>query len=73
MQALLVVADGLSCSVAYGIFPDPGIELVSLAMVGGFLTTGPPGKSQRLLFLQGLGIQRGEEGSSHGDEKTNIW
>ena len=35
------VADGLSCSVACGIFPDQG----SPALTGGFLATGPPGKS----------------------------
>ena len=28
-----------------GDFPDPGIEPASPALVGGFLTTGPPGKS----------------------------
>ena len=30
--------------------PGPGIELVSPALVGGFLTTGPPGKSQISVF-----------------------
>ena len=25
--------------------PGPGIELLSLALAGGFLTSGPPGKS----------------------------
>ena len=33
---------GLSCSLARGIFP--GLESVSLALAGGFLTTAPPGK-----------------------------
>ena len=43
----VVVASGLSCSVAYGILvPRPGMEPVSLAVEGGFLTTGPRGKSQ---------------------------
>ena len=43
----VVVASGLSCSVAYGIlFSLPGMEPVSLAVEGGFLTTGPRGKSQ---------------------------
>ena len=42
----LVVALGLSCPAARGIFfPRPGIELASPALEGGFLTTGPPGKS----------------------------
>ena len=37
---------GLSCPKACGILiPGPGIEPVSPALVGGFLTTGPPGKS----------------------------
>ena len=29
--------------------PGPGIELASLALAGGFLTTGPPGKSLHIL------------------------
>ena len=29
--------------------PGPGIKLVSLALAGGFLTTGPPGKSYVLI------------------------
>ena len=46
--ASVVVAHELSCPVTYGIFPDqdlPKIKLVSSALVGGLLTTGPPGKS----------------------------
>ena len=39
-----VVAYGLSCSVAYGIFQEPGIKLVFPALAGGFFTTEPPGK-----------------------------
>ena len=36
----------LSCREAYGVLvPPPGIELVSPALDGGFLTTRPPGKS----------------------------
>ena len=31
--------------------PGPGIEPVSLALQGRFLTTGPPGKSLFLLFI----------------------
>ena len=42
----LVVALGLSCPVACGILvPQPGIEPVSAALEGGFLTTEPPLKS----------------------------
>ena len=39
---------GLSCPMACGILvPPSGIESVSPALQGGFLTTGPPGKSQQ--------------------------
>ena len=47
----VVVAHGLSCSVACGILvPGPGIEPMFLALAGGFLTTGPPEKSLGLIF-----------------------
>ena len=37
---------GLSCSMACGILvPEPGFELMSFALQGRFLTTGPPGGS----------------------------
>ena len=43
----VVAAPGLSCPVACGnLVPQPGIEPVSPALEGGFLTTGPPGKSR---------------------------
>ena len=43
---------GLSCPEACHIFlPLPGIRLVSLALQGRFLTTGPPGKPLALFFL----------------------
>ena len=32
--------------------PGAGIEPVTLALVGGFLTTGPPGKSQELIGFE---------------------
>ena len=42
----LVVVCGLSCPLACGILvPRPGIELMSPALEGRFLTTAPPGKS----------------------------
>ena len=58
MQALslrrtssVVVARRLSCPVACGILvPRPGIEPASLALEGGFSTTGPPAKSQEYFF-----------------------
>ena len=33
-------------------FPRPGIELVSPALAGGFLTTGPRGKYQHGLYIE---------------------
>ena len=47
----LVVAHGLSCSVACGILvPGPGVEPASPALQDGFVTTGPSGKSQLVTF-----------------------
>ena len=44
----VVVAHGLSCPMACGILvPRLGIEPMSPALAGKFLTTGPPGKSSR--------------------------
>ena len=45
-----VGAHGLSCSVAWGGLPGPGLEPVSLALAAGFLASGPPGKPCVLLF-----------------------
>ena len=43
LQASLVVARGLSCPAAYGILVlRPEIEPTSPALLGRFLTTGPP-------------------------------
>ena len=40
------------CSAACGILvPQLGIELVSPASAGGFLTTGPPGKTSKIIFV----------------------
>ena len=50
-----VVVQELSCSVACGIFPGPGIELLSPARAGRFLTTRPPGKSKIPIHID-LGI-----------------
>ena len=49
----LVAEYGLSCLVAHGILlSQPGIKsFMSPELDGGFLTTGPPGKSQVLFFL----------------------
>ena len=35
--------------------PGPGLEPVSPALAGGFLTTVPPGKSQQVGFVNSLG------------------
>ena len=45
---LIIVVQGLSCSEACGIFPEPGIEPVYLALAGGFFTTEPPRKPKKL-------------------------
>ena len=51
----LVVACGLSCPVTCGILVSPpGIEPMSPALEGRFLTTGPPGKSLSLYFLDNV-------------------
>ena len=42
-----VAVHGLSCLWD---LPRPGIEPVSPALAGGFLTTGPPGKSTLVTF-----------------------
>ena len=43
----------LSCPEACEILvPQPGIEPMSPTLEGGFLTTGPPGKSLSCLFLK---------------------
>ena len=47
----VVVAHGLSCSVACGIFPDQGSNPCALALAGGFFTTASPGKPLILLFI----------------------
>ena len=47
----IVAAPGLSCFLAGGILvPPPGIEPTRPALQGGFLFTGPPGKSLRDIF-----------------------
>ena len=48
-----VVTHGLTCPGGMWNIPGPGIEPVSPAMAGGFLTTGLPGKSQSYVFKQG--------------------
>ena len=55
-RGLLVAVPGLSCPMACGILvPWSGIEPETLAVESRFLTTGPPGKSQRnpILLLKG--------------------
>jgi len=40
----IIVAHGLSCSLACGIFPDQGSNPMSLTLAGRFFATEPPGK-----------------------------
>ena len=46
-----VVVHELSCSAAMWDIPEPGIEPVFLALAGGFLTTGLPGKPQTQVLI----------------------
>ena len=58
LWASVVEAHELSCPAAYGIFPDqdlPEIKLESPALIGGLLTTGPPGNYYPF-FLLGIPI-----------------
>ena len=55
----VVVALRLSCSEAYGILlPQPGIEPASPALQGRFLTTGSPGKSLKIDFIEFFHVNR---------------
>ena len=48
----VVAVRGLSCPTAFGtLVPQPVIKPASPALEGGFLTTGPPGKSYSLLLI----------------------
>ena len=53
----------LSCQEAWG-FPGPGMQPMSLALAGEFLTNGSPGKSSSILFcaLVGLTTKREKPG-----------
>ena len=44
------MVQGLSCSEARGIFPEPGIEPLYLALAAGFFNTEPPRKPKKLNF-----------------------
>ena len=44
--ASIVVENGVSCPLAWGILPDQRLNLNPLHLAGGFLTTEPPGKPQ---------------------------
>ena len=53
--ASLVAVLNLNCSMAGGILVPPlGIKPASPALEGGFLTSGPPGKSLGLLFISDI-------------------
>ena len=54
-MASVVAVHRLSCPAACGILvPRPGIEPASPAQEGGFLTTGPPGKSPTKTFSNNM-------------------
>ena len=57
MQASIVVARGLSCSVAHGVLPNQG----SNPLADGLFTTETPGKSWDLFYK---GINSIPEGST---------
>ena len=61
----VVVAHGLSCSAACGIFPDQGSNPCPLHWQADSLTTAPPGKPPRLcIFRRALDSQeKGEAGT----------
>ena len=46
------VAHGLSCCVAWGIFPESGTEPMSPVLAGRFFTTEPPGKPVGVLKME---------------------
>ena len=49
----VIVACRLSCFLSCGVLvPQPGIELMSPALQGRLLTTGPPGKSHKDSFIK---------------------
>ena len=52
--------------------PGPGLELVSPAWAGGFLTTAPLGKSQKVSFRITFGYVESIIQSSPGEERLNL-
>ena len=74
-RASLAVALGFSCpEVCWILVPWPGIEPVSLALEGRFLTHGPPGKTQSEFILMGsVWLQHWEQaeaGQSRGQQAS---
>ena len=61
-----VMAHGLSCSAACGIFPDQGYEPVSPALAGRLSTPAPPGKPQALFLDRGQFCLPGDTGQCLG-------
>ena len=60
--------------------PGPGIEPVSPALAGGFLTTESPQKPKKLKFKRGIGkkcssdfLGEGERQALHTRNLENIW
>ena len=64
------MAPRLSCSVACGIFPGSGLEPVSPALAGRFLTTAPPGKSLGWVLKTGRVLLRGLGWGGHSNQHS---
>ena len=59
LQSSVLVAFGLCCSTACGIFLNQGSNPVSPALAGGFFPTEPPGKPPSLVFKWPMSILKG--------------
>ena len=55
--------------------PRPGLEPVSPALAGGFLTTAPPGKPDNTLLMQCTvyDIHTGNQNGARGDMQNEIY
>ena len=71
-QTSVVVTCGFSFPEAYGIYlSGPGIELVSHALAGGFLTTEPPGKSHNTSLILSQNIVKNVLDSQESKESIS--
>ena len=71
-QTSVVVTCGFSFPEAYGIcLSGPGIELVSHALAGGFLTTEPPGKPHNTSLILNQNIVKNILDSQESKKSTS--